>query len=307
MTTHALGLERVALDDRLALGAHGGRRGRGDGWRRFRRHRPAVAGLVVIVVLVVAALIAPLLTALGVLADPNHIDTRAINAGLSSHHLLGADNLGRDILARIMYGTRVSLSVGVVVQGVALLVGGTIGLTAGYAGGWADTLLMRLTDVMYAFPELLFVLFVAAVLGAGFWHVFVAVGAVSWVYLARLVRNQVRSVRREPYIESARAAGTSAPKIVVRHVVPNVAAPVVVSLAFGVPAAIFMEAFLSFIGVGVRPPTASWGAMISDGYQAIFAHPTQVLWPALSISVATLAFNFVGDGLRDSLDPRMRR
>lgn len=274
------------------------------GWQRFRTHRFAVVGLAVVALLVLAAVLAPVMTALGILADPNRIDVRGINAGISGHHLLGADSLGRDLLARSVYGTRVSLSVGIVVQLVVLAVGGTIGLVAGYVGGRVDSLLMRLTDVMFAFPDLLFVLLVAAILGPGFWHIFLAVGAVSWAYLSRLVRGLTRSVRGEPYIEAARAAGRRPASVILRHVLPNIAGPVVVAVTFAVPGGIFIEAFLSFVGVGIRPPTASWGVMINDGYQVIFAHPMQVLAPALAISLATMAFTFLGDGLRDSLDPR---
>lgn len=274
------------------------------GWQRFRTHRFAVVGLAVVALLVLVAVLAPVMTALGILADPNRIDVRGINAGISGHHLLGADSLGRDLLARSVYGTRVSLAVGIVVQVVVLAVGGTIGLVAGYFGGRVDSVLMRLTDVMFAFPDLLFVLLVAAILGPGFWHIFLAVGAVSWAYVARLVRGLTKSVRVEPYVEAARAAGRQPGSLIVRHIVPNIAGPVVVSVTFAIPGAIYIEAFLSFIGVGIRPPTPSWGVMINDGYQSIFAHPLQILAPAVAISIATMAFTFVGDGLRESLDPR---
>lgn len=286
----------------MKLDRSASRRG-GVAWRRFRTHRFAVAGLVVVLILVLLAILAPVLTALGVLAEPNRIDTRVINAGMSASHPLGTDSLGRDVLARTVYGTRVSLLVGVLVQAVVVAIGGTIGLIAGYAGGRTDSLLMRLTDVMFAFPDLLFVLLIAAVLGPGLWHVFLAVGAVGWAYLARLVRGQVLSVRREPYVQAAQAAGRGPVTVALRHILPNVAGPVVVAVTFGIPGAIFIEAFLSFVGVGVRPPTASWGVMINDGYQAIFAHPLLVVAPAVALSVATMAFTFVGDGLRDSLDP----
>lgn len=277
---------------------------RAEAWRRFRGQRPGVAGLVVIAVLVLVAVLAPLLVRAGALAPPNRVDVASINAGPGRAHLLGADNLGRDLLSRTVFGARVSLLVAVVVDLIGLVVGGAVGLTAGYTGGRVDTLLMRVTDVMYAFPDLLFVLFLAAVLGPGLSHLFVAVGAVSWVQMARVVRAQVRAVRHEPYVEAARAAGTPARRIVLRHIVPNVTAPVIVLLTFGIPAAIFNEAFLSFVGVGVRPPTASWGTMINDGYQAIFAHPGQVAGPVAAIAIATLAFSLVGDALRDALDPR---
>lgn len=276
-------------------------------WRRFRRNRMAVVGLVFVVVLSLVALAAPLLAALGVLADPLALDYDELSAPPSVAHPLGTDGLGRDLLSRAIHGARVSLSIAILLQAVVLVVGGAIGLVSGYAGGRMDKLLMRLTDVMFAFPDLLFVLVIAAVLGPGYVNLFVAVGIVSWPYLARLVRGEVLSIKQRDFVEAARASGTPGWKIVLRHVVPNSLGPVIVALTFGIPSAIFLEAFLSFVGVGIRPPTPSWGTMLNEGYQAVFAHPHQVLVPALAVSLTTLSFNFVGDGLRDALDPKMRR
>lgn len=278
-----------------------------DGWRLFRRHRLATAGLVVVVVLAVLAASAPLLTRWGVLADPLRQHVENADAGFSLQHLLGTDDLGRDLLSRTIYAGQISLSIGLLVQGVVLVIGGTVGMAAGYAGGRVDNLLMRLTDIMYAFPGLLFVLFIVSLIGPGYRNLFVAVGVVNWVGMARLVRGQVLALKEREFVEAARAAGAGPLRIIVRHLIPNCLGPVVVTLAFGVPGAIFIEAFLSFIGVGIRPPTPSWGVMVNEGYQDIFAYPQEVIVPVVAIALATLSFNFIGDGLRDSLDPRMHR
>jgi oligopeptide transport system permease protein len=206
-----------------------------------------------------------------------------------------------------MHGARISLSIGLLVPFIYLVIGGTIGLVAGYNGGWIDNLLMRFTDVMYAFPDLLFILVIVAVLGPSLLSIFVALGVVAWVDLARLVRGQVLSIREKEYIEGARATGSGPLKIVLKHVAPNALGPVIVTLTFSIPRAIFAEAVLSYLGVGIPPPTPSWGVMVQDGYQAIFAAPSQVMVPALAIAITMLSFTFIGDGLRDALDPRMRR
>ena len=294
----------LAVEEARRPGARAGLRH--DAWERFRRHRAAVGGLVIVAVLMALAVAAPLLSRFGVIADPYELDVTQRNAGLTGEHPLGTDGLGRDLLSRTIYGARVSLSVGVLVQVVILAVGGTVGLVAGYLGGRVDNLLMRVTDVMFSFPDLLFVLVIASVVGPGYWNIFIAIGAVNWVFLARLVRGEVLAIKELDYIAAARAVGSRPRKILLRHVVPNSLGPVIVTLTFGVPAAIFIEAFLSFIGVGMRAPTPSWGVMVKEGYEAIYGHPHQVLVPAVAISLTTLSFNFIGDGLRDALDPRMR-
>ncbi len=280
---------------------------RPDGWARFRRHRLAVVGLVIISAIVAVAVAAPLLSRLGLLADPGALDYQHVNDGASASHPLGTDRLGRDLLARTIYGARTSLSIAVLIQAVVLVIGATVGLVSGYAGGRTDNLLMRLTDVMFAFPDLLFVLVVAAVLGPGYWNILLAVGLIRWAFMARLVRGEVLSIMEQDYIAAARSTGTRPGRILSRHLLPNALGPIIVNLTFGIPAAIFLEAFLSFVGVGLPLSTPSWGVMINEGYQAIFGSPQQLLAPAVAISLTTLAFNFIGDGLRDSLDPRLRR
>src|SRR5215471_16270533 len=278
-----------------------------DVWRRFRRNRLAVAGAVIVVVLVLDALLAGLLVQLGLVQDPIRQHVELSLSGPSAQHFLGTDFLGRDTLSRLMFGARISLSIGILVQGIYVLIGGTIGLISGYAGGRTDNLLMRFTDIWYAFPDLIFVLVLVSVFGASLLSIFVAIGIVNWVGLARLVRGQVLSIKEKEFVESARAVGSSHLKIVLRHLVPNALGPVIITLTFGIPQAIFLEAVLSYLGVGIPPPTPSWGVMIQDGYQAIFSAPGQVAFPAIAVAITMLSFTFIGDGLRDALDPRMKR
>src|SRR5215831_15577163 len=278
-----------------------------DVWRRFRRNRLAVGGAVIVVILILDALLAGLLVQIGLVQDPIKQHVELSLAGPSAQHLLGTDYLGRDTLSRLMFGARISLSIGILVQGIYVLIGGSIGLIAGYAGGRVDNLLMRFTDIWYAFPDLIFVLVLVSVFGPSLISIFAAIGIVNWVGLARLVRGQVLSIKEKEFVESARAVGSSHFKIVLRHLVPNALGPVIVTLTFGIPQAIFLEAALSYLGVGIQPPTPSWGTMVLDGYQTIFGHADQVFFPAAAIALAMLSFTFIGDGLRDALDPRMRR
>jgi oligopeptide transport system permease protein len=279
-----------------------------DAWSRFRRNRLAVGSLAVVLLMILLAVIAPILEHFGLLADPTVQDVVNSYAPPGSpHHILGTDDLGRDILAKLLFGAQVSLSIGLLVQVITLTIGGSIGLVAGYYGGWVDNLLMRFTDIMYAFPDLLFVLIIVAALGPTYLNILIAIGFVSWVGLARLVRGQVLSIKEKEFVEAAKAAGTSPFKIIAKHLFPNSLGPVIVVLTFGIPAAIFTEAVLDFLGVGLRPPQPSWGVMVFEGYAAVDAYPSLVLIPCIALSLTMLAFNFIGDGLRDALDPRMKR
>jgi oligopeptide transport system permease protein len=278
-----------------------------DAWQRFRRNRLAVAGLAFVAGLCLLALSAPLLTALHILADPYQQDVTKSYQGLSPAHPFGLDVLGRDVLSRVIHGAQISLAVGIGVQFIVLIIGTTVGLIAGYAGGRTDNLLMRFTDIMFSFPDLLFVLIIVASFGPTFINIFLAIGVVYWTTLARLVRGQVLAIKETEFIEAARASAARPLRIVFRHLLPNTLGPIIVTLTFGVPQAIFTEAVLSFLGIGVRPPTPDWGVMVNEGYSAIFSYPYLVLFPSLAIGLTTLAFTFVGDGLRDALDPRMRR
>jgi oligopeptide transport system permease protein len=256
---------------------------------------------------VLDALLAPLLVTFHVIADPLKQDVANSYASFSLQHPLGTDDLGRDLLSRTMFGARISLTIGLTVQAIYLLVGGTIGLIAGYAGGRVDNGLMRFVDVWYAFPDLLFILVVVSVFRPSLFVIFGAIGFIGWVDLSRLIRGQVLSLKEKEFVEGARAAGSGPSKIILRHLLPNTLGPIIVSLTFGIPRAIFLEATLSYLGVGIPPPTPSWGIMISDGNQAIFAYPHEVLVPALALAITMLSFSFIGDGLRDAIDPRMRR
>jgi oligopeptide transport system permease protein len=279
-----------------------------DAWQRFRRNRLAVFGAAMIVVLALIALLAPLLAHFGIIHNPITQDVANIEVGPGQKgFLLGSDQLGRDTLSRLLFGSRISLSVGILVQGIILPIGLAIGLAAGYAGGRIDNILMRITDIWYAFPDLLFVLVVVSVFGPSLLTIFGAIALVNWVGLARLVRGQVLSIKEKEFIEAARSSGSSPLKLILKHLLPNSLGPIIVTLTFGIPNAIFLEAVLSFLGVGIQPPTATWGQMVFDGYEAVYANPTSVVFPAIAIGFTLLTFTFVGDGLRDALDPRMRR
>ena len=285
-----------------------------DAWVRFGRNRLAVAGLFFVIVMLVIAVGARLPTTAGGLwhilhltASPFEQDVTNAYALPTLQHPLGTDILGRDQLARVFYGASISLSIGIIVQFLILFIGGGIGMTAGYFGGWIDNLLMRFTDIMYAFPDLLLVLVFVAAFGPSFWSIFIALGLVYWVGLARLVRGQVLSIKEKEFVEAAVMTGTAPIKLILKHLMPNSLGPVIVTLTFGIPAAIFTEAALSFLGIGIRPPEPSWGVMIEDGYAGIFADPRQVIFPGIAVALTMLSFTFIGDGLRDALDPRMRR
>jgi oligopeptide transport system permease protein len=279
-----------------------------DAWRRFRRNRLAVLGAAVVIFLVLVAFLSPLLVHFGLIIDPLKQEVEHIEAGPGQFgHPLGTDELGRDTLARLMYGSRISLSVGILVQGIILPIGLAVGLAAGYFGGRIDNWLMRFTDIWYAFPDLIFVLVLVSVFGPSLLSIFGAIALVNWVGLARLVRGQVLSIKEKEYVEAARSSGSPPLKLILRHLLPNALGPIIVTVVFGIPSAIFLEAALSFLGVGIQPPTPTWGQMVFDGYEAIYANPSSVVFPGLAIGFTLLAFSFIGDGLRDALDPRMRR
>jgi oligopeptide transport system permease protein len=279
-----------------------------DAWQRFRRNRLALMGAALVLVLVVVAFLSPLLVHFGIIINPTTQEVEHIEVGPGMFgHVLGTDQLGRDTLSRLMFGSRISLSVGILVQGIILPIGLAIGLAAGYFGGRIDNLLMRFTDIWYAFPDLIFVLVLVSVFGPSLLSIFGAIALVNWVGLARLVRGQVLSIKEKEFIEAARSSGSAPLKLIIKHLLPNSLGPIIVTLTFGIPQAIFLEAVLSFLGVGIQPPTPTWGQMVFDGYEAIYANPTSVVFPALAIGFTLLAFSFIGDGLRDALDPRMRR
>jgi len=280
-----------------------------DALRRLAGNRLAMAGAIVLLLTAALATFAPLIDRY----PPDRQDASASFEEPSARHWLGTDQLGRDQYSRLVNGTRVSLSVGILTQVVALSLGLSLGVAAGLGFRTLDNLLMRLTDAVYAFPDLLFVILLVSVFRdtvAGsatrtLVVTFVAIGLVSWPNIARLVRAQILSLRQQEFVGAAEALGASRLRVTLVHLLPNALGPVIVTATFGIPAAIFAEAALAFIGLGLPPPTPSWGRLVADGYDAITVHSTLVLAPALAIAVLMMAFTFLGDGLRDALDPRL--
>ena len=271
--------------------------------RRVLATRLAGTGLVVLFIVVFCAFSAPLISPY----DPNNQDYLVIRQPPSLQHLLGTDDLGRDILSRIVYGARVSLEVGVIAVGIALGLGVTLGLLAGFTGGQMDNVIMRFVDAVQAFPSLILALAITAALGPGIGNAMIAIGFVSMTTFARLTRGQTLSEREREYVAAARVIGVSPLGIMARHIWPNITAPIIVQGTLNVATAIITEAALSFLGVGVVPPTPSGGSMLRTGSQYMDSAPWMMFAPGVAIFITVLAFNFVGDGLREALDPRLRQ
>ena len=275
-----------------------------DAWARLRRNRMAVfAGGFLLAMCTLAAL-APWLP---FLSDPAAQDLARGATPPTFSHWFGTDELGRDLFARVLHGGRISMLVGLVGTLVSLLIGVTWGAVAGYVGGRTDDLMMRVVDVLYALPYIFLVILLLVFFSKSLLMLFVALGLVQWLTMARIVRGQVLSLKHQTFVEAARALGASDLAIVFRHIVPNTLGPVIVYTTLTVPAVILQEAFLSFLGLGVQPPNASWGTLVSDGAKLLALFPWLVLFPGLAMSLTLLAFNFLGDGLRDALDPQGRR
>ncbi|MBI4283015.1 MAG: ABC transporter permease [Chloroflexi bacterium] len=275
----------------------------GDAVIRLRRNRLAIAGGAVILLFTMAAFVYPFFSPY----DFAQQDLNAVLQSPSRGHLMGTDELGRDVFTRLILGARTSLSVGIFTQLIVIFIGLPIGAIAGAAGARTDNLIMRFVDVMYAFPDILLIILLRSILGGSIYMMFLAIGLVAWVNVSRLVRAQILSLKQHDFVTAARAMGGMGNYITIRHLLPNSLGPVIVVVVFNIPRAIFAEAALSYIGIGVKPPTPSWGAMIRDGYNLIFASPHLVLFPAIAIGILMLSFTFLGDGLRDALDPRLRR
>jgi len=275
----------------------------GDAFIRLRRNRLAVTGGVIILLIALTTIIYPFFSRYDFASQ----DLNAILQSPSMKHFLGTDELGRDVFTRLIYGARTSLSVGIFTQLIVLGIGLPLGAISGAAGGRADNLIMRFVDVIYAFPDLLLIILLRAILGGSIYMIFLAIGLVSWVNVARLVRGQTLALKQRDFVTAARVFGGFGSYITTRHLLPNSLGPVIVAVTFNIPRAIFAEAALAYIGIGVKPPTPSWGAMIRDGNNVIFAAPHLVLFPAIAIGILMLSFTFLGDGLRDALDPRLRR
>ncbi len=274
-----------------------------DAWRRLKRNRAAMGGLVYLTLLVLAAIAAPLLTPY----SPYTPDFNMTLQPPSPQHPLGTDELGRDLVARLLFGARVSLAVGLVVQTISISFGALVGLTAGYFSGIADTVLMRLVDIMYAFPNFLFAVFMVALLDPSPLSIILVLSIVGWPFPARLIRGQVLSLRKWEFVEAARVVGAPNRRIMIRHILPNTLSPLIVQFTIGIASVIMAEAGLSFLGIGIRPPHPTWGGMIAKGRQYFRTFPHLALYPSILLGLTVLAFNFLGDGLRDALDPRLRR
>jgi len=271
--------------------------------KRFLRNFAFTSGLILTVVLVLVALAAPLLAPY----DPSAQDTARRLERPSHAHPLGLDDLGRDVLSRIVWGARVSLRVGFSVVMLASLVGITLGAISGYFGGWTDTIIMRLTDILLAFPGILLAIALVAVLGPSLNNVILALAVIGWVGYARLVRGQVLKVREMEFVTAANALGARSPRVIVLHVLPNVINPVIVMATLGLAGAILSEAALSFLGLGVQPPTPSWGAMLTAGRRYLGLANHLAIFPGAAIMLAVMGLNFLGDGLIDALDPKYRK
>ena len=272
-------------------------------WRRFARNRGAVFGLAVLVLIVVASVFAPLLAPYDPLAQ-------GVGPALQPPtlaHWAGTDSFGRDLLSRIIYGARIALVVGVVSVALAMLIGVTLGLAAGYYGGWLDIVVMRVMDGLFAFPIIILAIAMMAIMGFGVLNVIIAVAVGFIAPFARVTRADVLAVKEEPYVEAARLAGVPGPAVIARHVLPNVMAPIIVQAALRVSGAIITEAGLSFLGLGPPPPSPVWGSMIAEGRNFIVMAPHVSTFPGIALMLAIVGLNLLGDGLRDTLDPRLRR
>lgn len=269
---------------------------------QLKKNRRVKVGLYIIILILIVSIGAPLLSP----AHPENINLGASLQAPSFQHWLGTDKLGRDILSRIIYGSRVSLIVGVVAVGISGIIGIILGAIAGYFGKWADQVIMRLVDILLAFPSILLAITLVAVLGASLWNVMLAIGLVSWVGYARVVRAEFLSKRNQEFVLAAKTSGASYFRIIFRHMLPNSMAPIIVMATLGMAGAIITESSLSFLGLGVQPPTPSWGQMLSDGRTIMRQAWWVSTFPGLAIMITVLAFNLLGDGLRDAMDPKLR-
>ncbi|MBK6508446.1 MAG: ABC transporter permease [Haliea sp.] len=271
-----------------------------DAWLRLRRNRLAVLGLAVLCFFVLVALLTPWIAPYGYAQQNLELGATPPSAA----HWLGTDIFGRDLLTQIMYGGRVSLAVGFIATAVALVIGVTWGAIAGYAGGKLDAAMMRLVDILYALPFMIFIVLLMVVFGRNMLLLFLAIGAVEWLTMARIMRSQVQSLRQQEFVEAAISLGLSPATIIRRHLVPNALGPIIVYTTLTIPSVMLLEAFLSFLGLGVQPPQTSWGLLISYGAESLEEYPWLLLYPGLALTLTLFSLNFLGDGLRDALDVR---
>ena len=272
-------------------------------WRTFSRNQLACGGGVVVGLLVAIALLAPALSPW----DPNKPDTKRILEGPSAKHWFGTDQIGRDVLSRLLYGSRISLAVGFVSMGIAVVIGILLGALAGYHGGVVDAFVMRLVDLMLVFPRFFLLLAVLAFLKPSIWTIMAVIGLTGWMGVTRLVRAEFLTLREREFVIWSESIGAGAARVIFKHILPNAIAPVLVAMTLGIPAAILTESGLSFLGLGVQPPYATWGNILNDGKELITYAWWLTLYPGLAILVTVLSYNLLGEGIRDALDPRMRQ
>jgi oligopeptide transport system permease protein len=276
----------------------------GDAWTKLKRNRAAMAGAWIIAVLAVVVIVGPWVSPYAY--DFTDWSNMSIGPDVDTRHVFGTDTLGRDLFVRTLYGGRISLAVGIVATFVSLLIGVSYGAIAGYFGGRVDHLLMRIVDILYALPFMFFVILLMVFFGRNIVLIFVAIGCVNWLDMARIVRGQTLSLKHREFVEAAQAQGVNALTIIRRHVVPNLLGVVVVYVTLTIPQVILVESFLSFLGLGVQEPMTSWGALVRTGAEELESVPWMLIFPAVFLAVTLFSFNFVGDGLRDALDPKDR-
>ena len=272
-------------------------------WQRLKSDPVAIGSAILVLAIALVAVLAPLLTPYPYDAQ----DNQHLLQAPTKEHLMGTDNLGRDLLSRLIYGARLSLTIGVLTAATAMLIGTLYGAISGYVGGWLDNSLMRCVDVVYALPDLLLIILIKTMIEQDLLGILLALSLVSWVTVARIIRGEVLRLRESAYVEAARALGMSHVRILLRHVLPNTMGPLIVTLTFRIPAAILAESTLSFVGIGIHPPMASWGSLAQEGWSAMKFYPHMILFPSLAIFITMLAFNFLGDSLRDFFDPERRQ
>lgn len=272
-------------------------------WPRLAHNRFAVAGAIIVLLMLAVALLAPLIVRFG----PNEINAWAVLEPPSLKHLFGTDDLGRDVFSRVVYGARISLLVGFVAAGIAVLIGTILGLVSGFYGGWIDNVLMRIVDIMFCFPTFFLILAVITFLRPSIWYIMIVIGLTGWMGVARLVRAETLSIREMDYILAAHCIGCSNLRIIFRHILPNAVSPALVAASLGIAGAILTESALSYLGIGVQPPTPSWGNILTSGKDYIEFAWWLSLFPGLAILVTVLAYNLLGEGIRDALDPRVKR
>ncbi len=271
-----------------------------DAFYRLSRNRAAIFGGIILLMLIILAVLAPLIA-------PYSYSYQDLNLGASppsAEHWLGTDILGRDLLSRILYGARISLLVGFVATGVALIIGVSWGIVAGYLGGRVDSIMMRIVDVLYGLPFIIFIILLMVIFGRNLWLLFGAIGAVEWLTMARIVRGQVIGLKNQEFVMAAKAMGVSNFSMFRRHLLPNILGPIAVYATLTIPQVMLLEGFLSFLGLGIQPPMSSWGTLIKDGVESMEEYSWLLIYPGITFTITLFALNFFGDGLRDALDPK---